>query len=176
MSEPSAPEPLSVRRVVISEAADGKGVFSHVESVQSVRRPADRIVYPIWGLDGPLSLPVDVTKPLATGAFPPAEGGYRVRVMQFLPDEATDAHHDARGAELGSRLREIDLETGLHASDSIDIGIVIDGEVTLVEDDGAEMTLGPLDVFVQNGTRHVWRNRSGRPCTIALVILAADRL
>jgi hypothetical protein len=167
---------LPVRRVITAETSDGKGVIARVEDVTSIRSPADRIVYRVWGSDRPPALPVtpaDVAAGFPDTGFPGDEGGYRVRIMTFAPDDPDASHHEERGQVIGSRLREIDLESGLHATDSVDIAVVISGEITLVEDDGAEITLRPWDVLVQNGTRHVWRNRSGEPCTIALIILAA---
>ena len=55
---------------------------------------------------------------------------------------------------------------GRHATPTIDYGIVLDGEIWLELDNGVETRLGPFDIFVQNGTRHAWRNKSDRPATL----------
>jgi hypothetical protein len=167
---------LKIRRVVTTQTPDGRGVFARVESVEPMDSPPGRIIYPVWGLDSPLSLPVaDVAGDVPASALPPAAGGYRLKVMTFLPDGPGGPPQFDRRAQYGERLRDLDPETGLYYTDSVDFVIVLDGEVTTLTSDGAEVTLGLGDIFVQNGTPHAWRNRSGAPCTIALVNVAAER-
>jgi hypothetical protein len=62
--------------------------------------------------------------------------------------------------------------TGLpvHRTQSVDYGIVLDGEVVLVLDD-AETTLRAGDVVVQRGTSHRWENRSGRGARMAFILI-----
>jgi mannose-6-phosphate isomerase-like protein (cupin superfamily) len=62
---------------------------------------------------------------------------------------------------------------GMHTTQTVDFGVVLDGHVVLELDDG-EVSLGPGDVIVQNGARHAWRNRSDRICTMAFVLIGAD--
>jgi len=50
-------------------------------------------------------------------------------------------------------------EAGMHRTATIDYDIVLEGTIGLELDDGVEVTLGPGDVVVQNGTRHRWHNR-----------------
>ena len=64
---------------------------------------------------------------------------------------------------------------GMHTTDTIDYGIVLDGEIWLELDDGQTQHLRKLDVVVQNGTRHAWRNRSGRVTLMAFVLIGACR-
>jgi uncharacterized cupin superfamily protein len=52
----------------------------------------------------------------------------------------------------------------------VDYGIVIDGEMTLVLDEG-EVLLRPGSVVVQRGTNHAWANRSGRVCRMLFVLV-----
>ena len=65
---------------------------------------------------------------------------------------------------------------GMHTTDSVDYGIVIAGEVYLELDNGEERLLTAGDCVVQNGTRHAWINRSGKPVTMAFILLGADRV
>ena len=64
---------------------------------------------------------------------------------------------------------------GMHTSDSVDYGVLIDGELHLELDDGATMKLAPRDVVVQNGTRHARRNKSDKPATMLFVLVGAKR-
>lgn len=63
----------------------------------------------------------------------------------------------------------------MHTTETIDYGFVLDGEICLELDDGAEKILRTGDCFVQNGTRHAWRNRSDSPAVIGVVMLGAER-
>jgi uncharacterized cupin superfamily protein len=58
----------------------------------------------------------------------------------------------------------------MHRTESIDYGVVIEGELTLVLDD-SEVRLAPGSVVVQRGTNHAWANRSGRPCRMLFVLV-----
>ena len=58
----------------------------------------------------------------------------------------------------------------MHRTESVDYGVVIDGEMTLVLDQG-EVLLRPGSVVVQRGTNHAWANRSTRPCRMLFVLI-----
>ena len=58
----------------------------------------------------------------------------------------------------------------MHRTESVDYGVVIEGECTLVLDEG-EVPLRPGSVVVQRGTNHAWANRSGRPCRMLFVLV-----
>ncbi len=58
----------------------------------------------------------------------------------------------------------------MHRTESVDYGVVIEGEMTLVLDD-SEVLLKPGSVVVQRGTNHAWANRSGRPCRMLFVLV-----
>ena len=62
---------------------------------------------------------------------------------------------------------------GKHQTPTVDYGIVLDGEIWMELDDGNETRLSQFDAFVQNGTRHAWRNKSDKPATIAVVLVGA---
>jgi uncharacterized cupin superfamily protein len=58
----------------------------------------------------------------------------------------------------------------MHRTESVDYGVVIEGEMTLVLDQG-EVALKPGSVVVQRGTNHAWANRSGRPCRMLFILV-----
>ena len=58
----------------------------------------------------------------------------------------------------------------MHRTESIDYGIVIEGELTLVLDEG-EALLKPGSVVIQRGTNHAWANRSGKACRMLFVLI-----
>jgi uncharacterized cupin superfamily protein len=58
----------------------------------------------------------------------------------------------------------------MHRTETVDYGIVLEGEVTLILDD-SETTLKPGDVVIQRGTNHAWSNRGDKPCRIVFILL-----
>lgn len=48
----------------------------------------------------------------------------------------------------------------MHRTQSLDYGIVIEGEVEMILDDGVTRRMGRGDVAVQRCTNHGWRNCS----------------
>ena len=58
----------------------------------------------------------------------------------------------------------------MHRTESIDYGIVLEGEMTLVLDD-SEVTLRAGDVAVQRGTDHAWANRSDAVTKVAFILV-----
>lgn len=65
----------------------------------------------------------------------------------------------------GTVARVVDLGPGtkavMHRTQSLDYGIVLEGEVELILDEGVTRVMGRGDVAVQRGTNHGWRNTSG---------------
>ena len=58
----------------------------------------------------------------------------------------------------------------MHRTESVDYGIVISGEMTLILDKG-ETLLRERDVVIQRGTNHAWANRSGKPCRMLFILV-----
>jgi mannose-6-phosphate isomerase-like protein (cupin superfamily) len=99
---------------------------------------------------------------LTTLEPPPGEASWRV--FDLPPDEEV-ARYLAE-----QRVAGVDNE-GWHTTATIDFVMILDGDVTLALDDG-EVDLHAGDFVVQDGTRHAWRNRSGRPVRMAVVMLS----
>jgi quercetin dioxygenase-like cupin family protein len=93
-------------------------------------------------------------------------------------DETEGRQRDA-GLTLnqGSVIRIVDMlpggESPMHRTNSIDYGIVLEGEIELELDDGQCRTIHSGGIIVQRGTNHLWRNRTDRVCRIAFVLIEA---
>jgi quercetin dioxygenase-like cupin family protein len=96
----------------------------------------------------------------------PGAGGSSWRVFDLPPDEVVAAYLASQG------LPEAEA-SGFHRTATLDYVMILDGEVTL-ELDGGAVALGPGDCVVQRATRHAWRNRSGRPVRMAVVMIGLD--
>jgi quercetin dioxygenase-like cupin family protein len=79
--------------------------------------------------------------------------------------------------EGGSVIRVVDMlpgkESPMHRTNSIDYGIVLEGEIELELDDGVKKTVRQGGIIVQRGTNHLWRNTTDKPCRIAFILIEA---
>jgi hypothetical protein len=172
------------RRVVTGRTPEGTSVFVSDEEVsgRSMSGSPDGYLLDLWGCDGRYQLPSDGSKPSYRTFFPPAEG-FRYMVVKFQPD-ATPPPADLDPARVPEELEatfpgllehmELD-HPGMHTTQTVDIGVVLSGEIWLELDDGAEVHLTEGDFVVQNGTRHAWRNKTDQPTTMAFVLVGADK-
>jgi hypothetical protein len=149
-----------VRRVVMGEPAPGKSEFSHVETVEPFEL-GDGRVWLVWGWDELPRLPHHSTDPYVPSTYFPAPGGMRISATRF---GITDADQDPVVPEELVKLSEAEpcgrvddpARPGMHRTDSIDIGVVVAGEVIVEAGDGRQVALRPGDVYIQNGAMHNW--------------------
>lgn len=71
-------------------------------------------------------------------------------------------------------VNELD-DPGMHTTDTVDMEIVLSGEIVLELDGCAETTLHAGDVNIQNGTRHRWHNRGDIPAVMAVAMIGGSR-
>ena len=94
----------------------------------------------------------------------PAPGGSSWRVFDLPPDEVVAAYLASQNVP------EVEA-SGFHRTDTLDYVMILDGEVTLELDEGS-VELRSGDCVVQRGTRHAWRNRSGKPVKMMAVMVS----
>jgi mannose-6-phosphate isomerase-like protein (cupin superfamily) len=135
----------------------------------------------LWGGDETPHFPDDGSRPDGALYVPPV-GGFRFGFFTIPPDGGAGIPEGldvvAAFAEFQRRLPGMAeyLEQdnpGMHTTATVDYGIVISGEAILELDDGAKLTLGPGDTYIQNGTRHRWSNTGDVPAVIAITLLGA---
>jgi mannose-6-phosphate isomerase-like protein (cupin superfamily) len=113
---------------------------------------------------------------------PPPRGGVRIRMHDFEP--AGDKISKFTYEEIVEHFREVGSDDAvptkenwkqafMHRTESIDFGIMIEGQLTMIMED-CERTLYPGDVVVQVGTNHGWENRGDTMSRIAFVLLDGD--
>jgi mannose-6-phosphate isomerase-like protein (cupin superfamily) len=104
----------------------------------------------------------------------PPKSGTRIRVLEIPVEREAASNLDAVFENIGAKDAHVGLKGGSHASfhrtQTIDYGIVLDGEITLLLDAG-ETTLYAGDICVQRGTNHGWINRGNKPCRIAFILI-----
>lgn len=111
----------------------------------------------------------------------PGPGGTCFVIVRFPPDDvlgtadpvAAGAEHRMASPGLAERFEP--GNPGMHATDSVDYVLVLDGAIWLDLDDGKMTRLGPGDTVIQNATRHAWRNLGDSPATLAVVHVGVTR-
>jgi mannose-6-phosphate isomerase-like protein (cupin superfamily) len=175
---------VNVRRVVTGQDVNGKSVFVSDEEVEPITLqlvPGLKF-YWLWGADETPKLPTD-GRPLTQDRYFPLAGGFRWMICT-LPPESVGPQHPLDVQTLRNEVAEklpglLDVlepdHPGMHTTDTVDLVVILSGQYTLELDDGAEVTLGPGDTVVQNGTRHAWHNRGDVPVVIAFGLIGAQR-
>ncbi|MBB6628254.1 cupin domain-containing protein [Nocardioides sp. KIGAM211] len=149
------------RRVVTGHSPEGVSVVVSDGPVPVSRQiPQDGVAFhEIWNTSGapaPLSAVEEVDPTERELAVPPPPLGTKIRVNEFAP----------------GHLNEAGLQSPVHRTASVDYGIVLEGEITLVLDD-SEVTLRAGDVVVQRGTDHAWANRGDTVAKVVFVLVDA---
>jgi quercetin dioxygenase-like cupin family protein len=169
----------AIRRIVTTHDADGKAVVLFDQDAPNVRtRKETGIVSTLLWTTG--SMPAtysNADRGAATIATSPPPGSTVLRVVEFPPEVPLDPADNAKVlAEMGiappSGGRRAPTHAHMHATDSVDYAIVIEGEIDMLLDEG-EVHLNTGDILVQQGTNHAWVNRGDRPCKIAFVLIDA---
>ncbi|OGA14183.1 MAG: hypothetical protein A3H32_18100 [Betaproteobacteria bacterium RIFCSPLOWO2_02_FULL_63_19] len=79
----------------------------------------------------------------------------------------------------GTLLKVLEIAPGtkplMHRTETLDYVFVVEGEIVMILDDGAEVRMRAGDIMIQRATLHGWTNRSEAPCRIAFVLVDARR-
>lgn len=110
----------------------------------------------------------------------PPKNGTRIRVIEFPPESeairnltvagAAEKFKSMSGQHASTFSEENAPHPLMHRTQTVDYGIVLEGEITMILDRG-ETTIKAGDIIVQNGTNHAWSNRSSKTCRMAFVLI-----
>lgn len=150
------------RRVVTGHTPSGVSVVLSDGPVPvSTSLPDDGVdFHEVWNTAGAPALVTAVEPDEPTErdlAVPPPPLGTKIRINEFAP-----GHLDGRG-----------VQSPVHRTASIDYGIVLSGEITLVLDE-SEVTLSAGDIVVQRGTDHAWANRGTEVARVVFVLVDGE--
>jgi hypothetical protein len=169
--------------VVTGHDASGDSIVAQdgaLPTVVEIAAIPGTIFHEVWNTTG-TPAPVDNGADPTLGALqlrPPA-AGTRIRFVDIPPETKESLTRGAAqisqgfaqiGDAAASTLAADSPHPLMHRTESVDYGIVIDGEITLVLDH-AEIPLKRGDVVIQRGTNHAWANRSGQPCRMLFVLV-----
>ncbi|MBD8893298.1 cupin domain-containing protein [Roseibium litorale] len=175
-----------ITRVVTGHAEDGRSIVSEhgpLPTVVEVTAIPGTVFHEVWSTsESPARVSNDADPTTGPLTLPPPPGGTRIRFVDIPPDteDFLKTGKDQMGeafAQIGDKAASTVKETSphplMHRTESIDYGVVIEGELTLVLDDG-EALLKPGSVVVQRGTNHAWANRSGKMCRMLFVLISGS--
>ena len=169
--------------MVTGHDADGRAVVASdgpLPTVVEIAAIPGTVFHEVWSTSSsPAIVDNGVDPTVGALVLPPPKHGTRMRFVDIPPDTPEFlAHgavkmHDAFsqiGDAAASTVKAGSPHPLMHRTESIDYGVVIEGEMTLILDD-AEVALAPGNVVIQRGTNHAWANRSGRPCRMLFVLI-----
>jgi len=173
------------RRIVTGHDAAGKAIIQSAAPpgrVQVIGNGQGPTFYEVWNtretpalIDRASEEPFEAQLTLA-----PPKYGTRIRVLDIPPDtdnlaQVDQAQAQALFAEIGAVGASTHAGSNtrhphMHRTETIDYGIVLEGEITLLVDED-EVVVRTGDIVIQRGTNHAWANRSGRSCRIAFILI-----
>lgn len=174
-----------VRRVVTGHDADGRAIIQQDGPVPRVRRVGGDhgpLFFEVWNTrESPARIDRASGEPVEDGITLAApRGGTRIRVLDIPPDgdrldQVTPEQAQAHFAEVNAGAASSHTGAGsrhahMHRTETVDYGIVLEGELVLILDEG-ETTVRAGDIVIQRGTNHGWANRSDRNCRIAFILI-----
>jgi hypothetical protein len=178
-------EPMSafqdaMRRVITGDDARGRSVIIIDGGPSSAAGNPDLGgLFEIWedAASGPLAPGVHEDLGTRRAVLGPRKGNFQVRwfVINTLPDGVPKPQLDAAVRE---RFSEFDgvhhivdqtRHPGMHETHSIDVICLLQGEASLILEDG-ETRLRPGNVVIQRGTNHAWQAHGGPALFLAVLI------
>lgn len=175
---------MKVRRVVAG-TQNGKAVFladGFAPQTHEYKNIPGFATSLIWQTAASPSLSVAFDDPVqASSSLLPQPGETKCLAVSFPPDsifQSSDFNPEEAHAEQQRHLLGLyecfDPERpGMHASPTVDYGIVLKGPLILELDDGQIRELASGDIVVQQGNIHAWRNPGTEPALVTFVLIGA---
>jgi len=174
----------TIRRIVTGHNADGKAIIvsdASPERTYMIGGPNGAKFHEVWNTQqSPALIDNKSGEPEETGlVLAPPKGGTRIRVIDFPPEgkeirsltkEEASQHFKSMGGEGASNAGEGKPHPLMHRTETIDYGIVLEGEMMLIVD-LEQITIKAGDIIIQRATSHAWANRSGNVCRMAFILV-----
>jgi naringenin degradation protein FdeH len=139
------------RRIVTGHDASGRSVVLSDGPNPKTLDIGTAAFHEVW-ISDTVPVPIPAQEPEPTDRpvrTPPPANGVMVRFTEQAPGAASP----------------------MHRTETLDVGVVIEGETWLLLDDGSETRVGVGDAVVQRGTMHAWENRSDAPVRMLFVMI-----
>ncbi|NEW36037.1 cupin domain-containing protein [Nocardia cyriacigeorgica] len=128
---------------------------------------------------------VDVKESAPVGVSAHPDPGHALMFVVDFPPDSVLAGPDFDPAGVGPEMAEHlpglaerfePDNPGMHTTDTVDYGIVLEGPIWLELDDGRQTRLDTGDVVIQQRTRHAWRNLGTEAARLAFVLVGTGRM
>lgn len=172
-----------IRRIVTGHDAEGKAIVSSdgpLATRVELEAIPGTVFHEVWNTASSPVLVDNAADPtVGPLVLSPPQNGTCMRFVDIPPDsEEFIAHGASKMKEAFSQIGEVEASTVkpasphplMHRTETVDYGIVIEGEMTLILDD-SEVQLRQGSVVIQRGTNHAWANRSGKMCRMLFVLI-----
>jgi quercetin dioxygenase-like cupin family protein len=139
------------RRIVTGHDGAGRSVFLSDGPLPKTFDTGMAVFHEVWAASA-VPVPINGDEPEPTERpvrIPPDAGGVIFRLIEMPPGAVAP----------------------MHRTETVDVGIVLDGDAWLILDDGSETRVNTGDTVVQRGTNHSWENRSDRVVRLAFVLI-----
>lgn len=170
------------KRVVTGHTAAGLATVAHCGAAPNafaLQSVPGTVFHEIWNTTA-TPAPIDNGDDPTARALhlSPSPLGSLVRVVDIPPDSVQNAVSAEAAAAAFAEIGQAHAGTGradsrhklMHRTETLDYGIVTEGEVWLVLDD-QEVHLTRGDVVVQRGTNHAWSNRTESMARMVFILL-----
>jgi quercetin dioxygenase-like cupin family protein len=144
------------RRVVTGHDASGRSVVVSDGPTPKTLDIGTAAFHEVW-ITAQMPVQIAATEPEPTDRpvrTPPPSEGVVVRFTEMAP-----------GAE-----------SPMHRTETVDVGVVLEGETWLLLGDRSETRVSVGDAVVQRATNHAWANRSDRPVRMVFVLIDATMI
>lgn len=170
------------KRVVTGHNADGQAIVASsgpTPNVFALLAVPGTVFYELWSSGVSPALLDNASDPTCQPLqLSPRPQGSVIRVVDIPPDSVQNQISDENAAAVFAEIGESDAGTGqanarhklMHRTETLDYGIVTEGEVWLVLDE-EEVHLKRGDVVVQRGTNHAWSNRTETMARMVFILL-----
>ncbi len=182
MSTPSMHALPGFKRVVTGHDAQGQAVVALSGPTPNnfpLKAVPGTVFYEVWNSNASPAL-IDngddpTNQPLQLSPMPL---GSVIRVVDIPPDSVQNQVSAADAATVFAEIGQAHAGTAqadskhklMHRTETLDYGVVTEGEVWLVLD-GEDVHLKRGDIVVQRGTNHAWSNRTEQMARMVFILL-----
>jgi len=163
-----------VRRVITGHDAEGRAIVLADGINPNVHRRRTTVANNLWVTRATPASSVTADPVADHRRTPPPDGGTLIRITEIPPWREGTGDHEAFVRELGVAPLAKPRHPFMHRTDTVDYGIVLEGEIDMwLDQDDLHLRAG--DAVVQQNTNHAWVNRSGAPCRMAFVLIDGEK-
>jgi hypothetical protein len=169
------------RRIVTGLDTEGRSIILSDGPSPGRQELEGRVWEELWGFD---RLPTSLSQsadPAAIDTFRLTPGPHHIscRIVALRPEAAgpLSAEQDAAWHD---RIDYAETEfppnddSGMHRTPTVDVVVVLSGEIELELDGGEVVRLAPGDSVVQRATMHTWRVISPEPALLVGIMVRAE--